>query len=108
MIKRTALLLSTALVLSISTFTYAGGGGYAGKHTQKLEQLTQELSLSAEQKVQMEAVFKEQHEKFRAIHEESRNRIQQILTPEQMQRWEGMQQERREKHTPKTDNGQMQ
>ncbi|WP_157200548.1 hypothetical protein [Methylomonas lenta] len=55
----------------------------------------------------MELVFKEQHEKFRPVHEESNDRIKQILTPSQMSRWEGMQQQRHEKHIKNVVAGEM-
>ena len=45
----------------------------------------------------MEAIFKEQHEKFKAIHEETQKRLQEVLTKEQMTKMDEMKKQRREK-----------
>lgn len=106
--NKNILILAVALILLFSTFANSETNKYTDKHQQRLQQLTEELSLTVEQQSQIEIVFKQQHEKFRAIHEESNNRIKQILTPGQMSRWEGMQQQPHEKHIKNVDAGQMQ
>lgn len=63
--------------------------------------MTKELNLTEEQKPQVEALFKEQHEKIRAIREETRSRLEGILTPEQMAKFDEMKQKRKEKYKEK-------
>lgn len=106
--NKNILILAVALILPFSTFANSETNKYTDKYQQRLQQLTEELSLTAEQQSQIAIVFKEQHEKFRTIHEESNDRIKQILTPGQMSRWEGMQKQRHEKHIKNVDTGQMQ
>lgn len=103
--NKTALLLSAILMLPSGVFAYPGEADYAIKQKHRLDQLSDELSLSAEQKAQMEAVFQEQHEKFRAIHEQAHDQIKQILTPGQLERWDVMQQEHHERHAKNSDGG---
>jgi Spy/CpxP family protein refolding chaperone len=45
----------------------------------------------------VEALFKEQEEKFKVIHEETHKRLQEILTKEQMTKMDEMKKQRHEK-----------
>ncbi len=56
----------------------------------RLERLTQELRLDADQRTKLEVIFKDQHEKFRLLHEQSHARMREVLTPEQLEKWEAM------------------
>lgn len=91
--------LVIALVLPLSAVAYPGGKGdhehYRGK---KIERLDKELGLSEDQKAKVEALFKEQGEKHKAIHKETQSRLKAILTPEQNAKLEEMKQRRLEKH----------
>lgn len=88
-----------ALVLPFTAVTYAGGekGDYQHHCAKKMERLEKELSLTADQKSQMEALFKEQKTKFKAIREETQSQMQTILTPDQYTKLEEMKQRRYEK-----------
>lgn len=98
MLKK-ALVISAALTLPLIANAFPGDGEGPAEH--RVERMSKELQLTPDQKSKLEVIFKEQHEKFRAIHEESHNRISQILTPEQSKKFEEMkkqhQQQRREK-----------
>ncbi|QWF70140.1 hypothetical protein KEF85_12395 [Methylomonas paludis] len=62
----------------------------------KWEHLTEELQLSADQKAKLEAIYNEKHEKLRAIREESQNRIKELLTEEQLGKWNALKRQRYE------------
>lgn len=63
----------------------------------KLEHMSKELQLSADQKAKLEAIFNEKHEKFRAIREEAQNRIKGVLSEEQITKWDELKKQRYEK-----------
>lgn len=56
----------------------------------RLERLTQELRLDADQRAKLDVIFKDQHEKFRLLHEQSHARMREVLLPEQLEKWEAM------------------
>ena len=56
----------------------------------KIDRLSNELQLNADQKAKLEAIFNEKHEKIHAIREESQNRIKEILNNEQFNIWESI------------------
>lgn len=69
------------------------------RRAQMIEQLTQQLALTQDQRKELEAILSEMHSKYEAIHQqispqteqvrrESRERIRAILTPEQRPRFE--------------------
>lgn len=95
--NRKILILASALLLPLTAAALPEEGGYDAPVDHKLEHLSKELQLSAEQKTKLETIFKEQHEKFRAIHEESHNRIKEVLNPEQITKWEQMKKQHQEK-----------
>lgn len=59
----------------------------AGAHP-RLERLATLLELTDEQKAQVQGILTEQREKRVALHEETRARLETVLTPEQVQRLE--------------------
>jgi hypothetical protein len=90
--------LALALALPLTAAAFPGGqGDFEGHHANKVERLTKELDLTPEQKTKVEAIFKEQHEKFKIIHEETQKRLQEVLTKEQMTKMDEMKMQRREK-----------
>lgn len=105
--NKTILILITALSLSPTAFAVPGEGGYYGQYPEhKLDHMSKELSLSTDQKTKLEAIFKEQHEKFRAIHEDSHNRIKEVLNADQIAKWEQIINHRKEKHHGNFDESQ--
>jgi protein CpxP len=81
-------------------------GGFEGHHGNRVEHMAKKLDLNAEQKSKVEAIFKEQHEKFKTIHEETRARLQGVLTEEQMTKMDEMKKQRHEKWQKKHQEGQ--
>jgi protein CpxP len=79
--KIVILALALALPLTVAAFP---GGGFEGHRGDRLERMTKNLDLTAEQKGKLEVIFKEQQEKFEAIHQETRSRMQKVLSAEQM------------------------
>lgn len=92
------LLLATTLFLPLTVMAAPSEHEYGLPADHHADHLAKELQLSAEQKAELEVIFKEQHEKFRAIHEESHARLKQLLSPEQLTKWEQLKQQRQEKH----------
>ncbi|MDD4913469.1 MAG: hypothetical protein PHW13_00355 [Methylococcales bacterium] len=53
----------------------------------RMEYLSDELQLTADQKARLEAIFNEKHERYRAIREETQTRIRDVLSEEQLDAW---------------------
>lgn len=92
-----------ALVLALAgagtAFACGGPGGpdMAQKHEKMLEQLDQKLDLTDEQAARVKAVFDAAQQKHQAVHDETQKALGGILSPEQMQKFEQLHQERMEK-----------
>ncbi|QPK64155.1 hypothetical protein IVG45_04055 [Methylomonas sp. LL1] len=90
--------LALALPLTVAAFPGDKGGNHFETHRgERVERLVKELDLSAEQKTQLEAVFEEQQAKREAIRQETHQRMQAILSPEQMTKFEDLQKNRHQK-----------
>jgi protein CpxP len=96
--NKTLLTLVCAMTFPLAAAAFPGGSGPGPEDHQKhrLERLTQELKLTNEQKSKVEAIFKEEHEKFKALHEETHGKLGTVLTPEQMTKLEDLKKQRRE------------
>lgn len=93
-------LIGLALALSIPLTALAEAGQKSQEcrwHGPRMERLTKELNLTDQQKAQVETIFKEQKEKYKAIHEETRTRLKSVLTEEQMTKMDEMRQRRLER-----------
>ena len=95
--KYKKLVLIASLMLPLTVFAVPGDVGYNGPQGHNMEHLTKELSLTPDQKSKLEAIFKEQFEKFRAIHEETHSRIKEVLSADQVVKWEQIINQRKEK-----------
>ena len=84
------LLLITTLSLPVSALALPAMGAHPMPPHHQVDQLAKDLSLSEEQKSQLDEIFKRQHEKFRALHEESHALVKQVLSPEQLSKWENL------------------
>jgi protein CpxP len=101
-----ALTLMIAMPLSISAAPdgqYEHGWKHGWRHGDKIERLTKELNLTADQKTQAEAIFAAQKEKFKALHEEGQKNFSALLTKDQLAKYEQLQKEREEKWRKRRD-----
>lgn len=100
-VKLISMAITLALPLSVAAYP-EGKGDHEHYRAKKIERLDTELGLSEDQKVKIEALFKEQGEKHRTLYEETQSQLQSILTPEQNTKLKEMKQRRiekwREKH----------
>jgi Spy/CpxP family protein refolding chaperone len=95
--KITILALALALPLTVAAYPGGGDGGrFEGHRGDRVERLDKELDLNPEQKSKLESIFKEQREKFAAIHQETRARMQEVLSAEQMTKLDALKQRRHE------------
>lgn len=62
----------------------------------RAEHLTKELGLNSEQQVKVEAIFDAQKAKFKVIHEETKTSLKAVFTPEQLTKFEAMQEKRQQ------------
>ena len=95
--KRLAMI---ACVLSVPLIAFAvpeDQGGKGWHHGPNIERLTQELNLTDEQKSQLETIFKEQRAKHKALREEGKARMKEVLNDEQMAKMEEMRKNRHER-----------
>ncbi|AEG02081.1 Spy/CpxP family protein refolding chaperone [Methylomonas methanica] len=89
--------LALALPLTVAAFPGGHDGDFKGHKGDRVEHLAKKLDLSAEQKAQVKQVFDEQHAKREALRQEADQRMQTILTPEQMATFEELKKQRHEK-----------
>ena len=71
------------------------GGGW--RHGPNMERLTKELNLSDEQKTRLEAIFKEQRAKHKALREEGHALMKEVLNEDQMNKLDEMHKRRHER-----------
>ena len=87
-----------ALAFPLTVAAYPGGkGDHEQYRAKKIERLDKELKLSDDQKAKIDVLYKEQGEKHRVIHEETKSQLKTILTHEQNTKLEEMKQRRHEK-----------
>lgn len=85
----------TIFPLTAAAFPGAQGPGSEDHQQPRIERLTQELQLTDEQKGKVEAIFKEQQDKFKALHEETHNKLGAVLTPEQLTKLDALKKQHR-------------
>ena len=96
------IIMAMALTLPLTVSAMPGeGAGPGGKHANRLEKLTKQLDLTVDQKAKLEVIFKEQHAKHKALKEETRERMNQILNAEQKEKMKGMKKNRQDKRKDK-------
>jgi periplasmic protein CpxP/Spy len=96
--KKRLTIFALALAVPLIAAAVPGEQGERGwRHGPKIEQLTQELNLTEEQKTQLEAIFKEQRAKHKALREEGRARMNEVLNDEQMAKMKEIRQRRHER-----------
>jgi Spy/CpxP family protein refolding chaperone len=88
------LFLSLAMTLPVTAFAVSGQGHAESwhHHGRGVEQLSKALELTKDQQAKLEGIFSQQREKIQALHEESQAAIKQVLTTQQLARWEELQQ----------------
>ena len=92
-------MIALALTLPLTAAAFPGGPheGHKGNPAERVEHLAKKLDLTADQKTQLEQIFKEQHEKREALHAETQQRLQSVLTAVQLTQFEAMKKQRHEK-----------
>lgn len=80
-------LIGIALALSIPLTAMAVEDMQA-EVNKKVERLTKDLSLDAEQQVKVKAIFEQKEQKSKVLREEVHAQMQQVLTPEQLSKME--------------------
>jgi Spy/CpxP family protein refolding chaperone len=92
------IILAMALALPLTVAASSGDKDYVGgHHGNRIEHMTKSLDLTAEQKTKVEALFKEQGEKSKIIHEETQARLQAVLSKEQLTKMTELKKQRHEK-----------
>ncbi|MCU5781835.1 hypothetical protein MA04_01135 [Alcanivorax balearicus MACL04] len=94
-----ALLIALTLV---TTTAFAGPGmGHGSKMKfdpeQRMDRMAETLELTDAQRTEIESIFEEQHEKMKTLHDETRERVDAVLTTEQRDKAQALQEERKEK-----------
>lgn len=89
------LFLAGLLATGISISSAYANEGHHGHHERMMEHMNKELNLTDEQRARVEAVFKEQHAKYQALHEETKTKLDAILNDEQKAKMEEMKAERK-------------
>ena len=95
--KITIIALALSLPLAVAASSGAGGPGHFGHRGDKIERLSKELDLTADQKAKLEEIFKQEHEKFEAIRQDAHQQMKGVLNADQMAKFEELQKKRHEK-----------
>ena len=99
-------LIGVLLVLSVPLTAIAVPSQQEDFGAHRIERMTTELGLNPDQAAKVAAVFNDQQAKLKAVHEETRTRLQGILTPEQMTQLDALHQQDRHRHPGgEPDNG---
>jgi len=91
----------TAGILALNVYR---GLAHRGEPRDRFEQLSQRLDLNADQKTKVQQIFSDTREQLRALHRESEprvndirkqadDRLQQVLTPDQWQKFQKLRSE---------------
>ena len=88
------LVIVALAIFTTSAFAY-GPGHKGGEHM--VERLEKKLELSEAQSTQLKAIFQEQGEKMKALHEETQDKMNKVLTPEQQEKLAEMKEKRKER-----------
>lgn len=78
----------TIAALALSGLILPFGAMAGPGHADHMDRLAERLELTPEQKLQVESILTEQKEKRKALREETRARLSEILSPEQMERFD--------------------
>ncbi|MCK9608963.1 MAG: hypothetical protein M0R33_21210 [Methylomonas sp.] len=95
--KIITIVLALALPLTVAAFPGGHDGDFKGHKGDRVERLAKKLDLSTEQKEQLKQVFDEQQAKREALRQETDQRMQTVLNPEQMAKFEELKKQRHEK-----------
>ena len=98
----------TAGILALNVYR---GLAHRSAPRDRLEQLSQRLDLNADQKAKVQQIFSDTREQLRALHRESEPRVndirrqaddklQQVLTPDQWQKFQKIRAEARDRRGP--------
>ena len=88
-------------IFTTSAFAY-GPGHKGGEHM--VERLEKKLELSEAQSTQLKAIFREQGEKMKALHEETQSKMNQVLTPAQQEKLAEMKEQRKARWEERKEN----
>ena len=88
-------------IFTTSAFAY-GPGHKGGEHM--VERLEKKLELSEAQSTQLKAIFQEQGEKMKALHEETLSKMNQVLTPAQQEKLAEMKEQRKARWEERKEN----
>ncbi len=80
-----AVLAAVSMAVLVAPAAQAGDGPMKPA---KLERIARELSLSTEQKTQVKAILEAEHEKKRALRQDTHDRLRKVLTKEQFAKFE--------------------
>jgi periplasmic protein CpxP/Spy len=88
------LVLAVPMIAAAVPEESGGPDGRGWRPGPKIERLAEELNLTEEQKTSLEAIFKEQRAKHKALREEGRARMKEVLNDEQMAKMKEMRERR--------------
>lgn len=98
MYKKIAIIaLVLAMPLAVAASTVGEDFGQHGHRGDRVERLTKELDLNPEQKAKLADIFTQEREKREALRQETHQQIQQVLSSEQMAKFEELAKKRHEK-----------
>lgn len=92
--KKVLIIASLVAALGASAAMAGHGGGFMGKGADRLKSF---LGLNDAQVTQVEAIMQEQKAKMDVLREETDQRIQAVLTPEQATKFQEMKQKRQDR-----------
>lgn len=95
--KATTLALALFTSAALAGAVHAGGFHHGPNPDRMVKHMTEELDLTDQQQSRIKAIVEEQGTKMRALHEATKGKINQVLTPEQQAKAKTLREERMEK-----------
>lgn len=102
--KKTIAALALGAIL-IPAAVIAGSQHGEYRSEKRVERMTEQLQLTDQQRIEIEKIFKEQHAKRRALHEQTREQVSNVLTPEQQAKWQQYKEDRKKRHCDRGGKG---
>lgn len=100
--KTVAALALGAILLPAAVFAGSPHGGHSAED--RAQRMAEELQLTDQQREEIQQIMQEQRTQRRAMHEQTQERISNVLTPEQQEQWQQYREERRKRRAEHFEN----
>jgi Spy/CpxP family protein refolding chaperone len=82
---------------ALARYSEKKAGKFETRREHRLQKMTENLDLTADQQDKIRSIFGEQHSKMKAIREETHRKILAVLTPEQEEKFKKLREEKKKR-----------